>query len=279
MLNTKAKTGFTLVEALVVTSTVAVLMAVFVPALSRARQHAESVVCQSNIRQIGFAFIMYSLDYNDYAMPNYDPQRENYWWGQKSSDGIDHTKGYVWPYLQSELKDKSVYECPAQKFGTYVLQGKPPTEPDAPKWITSTYGYNGYYLTPAASPWFNIHHRPWQRTTTVPSPGRVIAFADTMLDWDVSAESSKLSNIALVDPPHVLNPSGQYWVENPSPTTSFRHNGTANIFFVDGHVSGMEVLDGKYTSPDVKIGSISKTNAPYYVPDYQKWPITGRRRR
>jgi prepilin-type N-terminal cleavage/methylation domain-containing protein/prepilin-type processing-associated H-X9-DG protein len=266
------KNAFTLIELLVVIAVIAIVMSILLPSLSKARQQVKAVVCLSNIRQIGFAFIQYSLDYNNYTIPNYDPPTDTYWWGQKLTSGIDHTKGFVWPYLQSDLKDKSIYECPGQKYGTYKLQGKPLGEPDRPKWVTSTYGYNGYYLCPPRSPWPNIRHRPWQKTTKVTSPGMVIAFADSMLDWDISAQNSLLTNNAMIDPPYILAPNGKYWVENQCPTTSFRHNGKSNIFFVDGHCQSMKQTDGKYTSPDVKIGSISANNSPYYVPNYKDWP-------
>lgn len=270
--------GFTLVELLVVISVIALLIAILMPALVRARDQANAAVCLSNIRQLSFAFVLYSEDYNGYAMPTYDPQANVYWWGQKLFDGIDRKKGFVWPYLRSELKKNSVYECPAQKYGSYRLQGKPSSEPDDPKWITSTYGYNGYYLSPPGSAWIEIQHRPWQKITTVEQPALVLTFADAMLDWDIT-EEDLLSNTALLDPPYLLSNDGSCWEKNLCPTTCFRHNDKVNAAFVDGHCSPMRLEGGEYTSPKSKIGSISEHNAPYYVPDYKQWPVGRRRRR
>ena len=270
--------AFTLIELLVTISTIGVLLAILLPSLQLARQKTKTVVCLNNLRQLGYAFHCYANDYDSYAMACYEPGTDTYWWGQKLSGGIDHEKGFVWPYLKSGLGKNSVYECPTQKYGTYRLQGKPGSEPDSPKWLTSTYGYNGYYLSPPVNPWPNIRDRPWQRITTVIGPDKVIAFADTMLDWDFTGTSPYLENNALVDPPYILAGNCMSWEKNLCPTTCFRHNDKANVVFVDGHCQSMPLGQGQYTSPKAKIGSIGKDqspsgrrNYPHYIPDYQQW--------
>jgi prepilin-type N-terminal cleavage/methylation domain-containing protein/prepilin-type processing-associated H-X9-DG protein len=59
------KHGFTLVELLVVVGIVAVLIAMLLPALKKAREAAKAVVCESQLRQLGTALLMYAGDNQD----------------------------------------------------------------------------------------------------------------------------------------------------------------------------------------------------------------------
>jgi prepilin-type N-terminal cleavage/methylation domain-containing protein/prepilin-type processing-associated H-X9-DG protein len=77
----KTKKGFTLVELLVVISIIALLLAVLLPSLSKARELAKRMVCGTQVKQIGVGMAGYAMEYND-KMP---------WAGGKTADTDEPT--------------------------------------------------------------------------------------------------------------------------------------------------------------------------------------------
>lgn len=79
--------GFTLIELLVVVAIIAILVAMLLPALQRAKESGKSIVCIGNLRQLYLANLNYASDYNDNVAPA---------WGANST--IDPV-AFSWPYL------------------------------------------------------------------------------------------------------------------------------------------------------------------------------------
>ncbi len=102
------RSGFTLVELLVVIGIIAVLIAIVLPALGRARRQAQQIACQSNIRQICIAAQMYAQEQKVYV---------GYLGGPTPKD----RKELLYPYLKqgknnADIAVNAVWHCVSNKF-------------------------------------------------------------------------------------------------------------------------------------------------------------------
>lgn len=91
----RSRAAFTLVELLVVIAVIAVLVAILLPALNRARQQAQMIVCASNLRQIGIACAMYTQENRGYLVPGQYTDWDLYNGGRDTWASILAAKGYV----------------------------------------------------------------------------------------------------------------------------------------------------------------------------------------
>lgn len=102
--------AFSLIELLVVISIIAILTALLLPALNKARGMARSIACVGNLRQLGLATQSYVTDYNGWLLTC----------GSYTSSSTYHWKDYLRSYLNisdtaTDWRYTGVFKCPAWK--------------------------------------------------------------------------------------------------------------------------------------------------------------------
>jgi len=132
----KKRAGFTLIELLVVIAIIAILAAMLLPALNRAREMARISTCSANLKQIGILCEMYANDYDGYLPPFALTGDGAYLRNYADLGGGNYApQGFGILYARGYTKNISIFYCP-NAFPTGVYGGKN----DNANW--NTYGPN-----------------------------------------------------------------------------------------------------------------------------------------
>jgi prepilin-type N-terminal cleavage/methylation domain-containing protein/prepilin-type processing-associated H-X9-DG protein len=224
--------GFTLIELLVVIAIIAILAAILFPVFARAREKARQASCQSNIKQIALAVIMYKNDYDElmpYLIQGSQAGGMDDW--INGAPTLGPSGGYTWwLVLQPYIKNSQLMVCPSQR---------PPMSRPTGCWLPmrwSTYSCN-----------YQNQQRPWAGVPDsyiADSGGTIILSDGCGRPHNCFRFASCGCGAAPVayDPNYTINAptslSGWGWV--------WRHNEGVNHAFHDGHVKWMKTWQQRH---------------------------------
>jgi len=221
--------AFTLIELLVVIAIIALLAALLLPALSKAKSQALNIACINNLKQLEACWHLYALDHQDLLVPNNSVYAFNT--TNDLAKGVSWCPGYarydpsptnieagaLFPYNTST----AIYHCPADASTVETTDGTKLT-PLRNRSYNMSQSVNGY---PDFDPFLFKYIPFFKKLTEIkkPNPTECIVFLDENADTLVDAQFGM--------PTETYGGQNGWW-DMPSD----RHNRAGNISFADGHV-------------------------------------------
>jgi len=230
--------GFTLVELLVVIGIIALLIAILMPALSRAREQTQRVSCLSNLRQLGTAMMMYVQDNKGrFPAAGVGVMDEDwiYWHAGRNRDEAPLVRYHGGKFIEK------LYRCPSD-----VIENRRTMTPGLDFSYTINWNiawYPGRGLPPEIYP---------PKVTTIVNPSNKILFIDE--SWETIDDACWAPENWFGDTQNMLSIRHDKQAEkakNISPDEVLRA-GRGNVAFADGHcdyISRKDALDPNFFDP------------------------------
>ncbi len=231
-----SRSAFTLIELLVVIAIIAILAAILFPVFARARVKAQQTSCLSNEKQLALAFLMYAQDYDDTMPPAYyfsDSYTVEHGWDFTINwNTMSFSLGLVGPYT----KNQHLNACPqAATLNSYDRQ-------------LTGYAYNASYVGPS----WDEGGSP-AKLSGIGYPVETVMLADAAY-WDTFGGGVTGTNY--------LRAPGAYGYSWVGPNVHFRHNGTANVAYCDGHAKAT-ARKFNVSGNDADLGDLSADGSAY----------------
>jgi type II secretory pathway pseudopilin PulG len=234
---------------LVVIAIIAILAAMLLPALSKAKDKAKAGQCLSNLKQIGIASSLYAADNKEtyWITPGRSIPNDGQWTMNPLTDVLlapDHPSAY-WAlgYLEYFAKTKRLFRCPTARYvDEWREDGRRyPTD----WWLNSCYGihnallFNSGYRDPSGA----VEAPSIKKVTTYQNPSRTIFCQDAAESRMEGPEDSiglfpgaaQILTQWIGEPPY--GGLSTYYGGHHFETEWYRHNKGCQTLWVEGHVS------------------------------------------